>query len=113
MAVSPIGGQAASIRRAFNRLLWHRCTITPITAGADNGYDPSRVEGTPRTGVPCRYEAQDRLRLTDGSRVTVSVPTIQLALDDPILPEDLVSDIRDSAGVLVLAGPLAVETVEP
>lgn len=104
-------GTTAQLRRTFDSLLAHTYTRTPVTV-TDGPYGSETTTGAPVTGQPCRYRPTDRLRLADGARVTVSVPTLTVPHDDPIAVGDLVSDVRDSEGVVLLAGPLAVETIE-
>jgi hypothetical protein len=106
-------GTTAQLRRTFDSLLAHTYTRTPSVADDDETYGPNDDNGTPSTGQKCRYRATVRLRLEDGNRVTVDTPTLTVPHDDPIKSGDQVSDVRDSDGVLLLTGPLRVETVEP
>lgn len=105
-------GTTTQLRRVFDSLLAHTYTRIPVTIGADEGYGSATTEGTPVTGQTCRYRATDRLRLAEGNRIVVSTPVITVPHDDPIKAGDLVSTIRDSNGVLLLAGPVEVETIE-
>lgn len=105
-------GTTAQLRRTFDSLLAHTYSRTPVTSAGDDGYGATTTPGTTVTGQTCRYRPADRLRLDNGDRVTVSVPTLTVPHDDPISVGDLVSDVRDSDGVVLLAGPLAVESVE-
>lgn len=105
-------GTTAQLRRVFDGLLAHSYTLTPVTASADDGYGGDTTEGAPVTGKTCRYRATDRLRLENGDRITVSTPVLTVPHDDPIKVGDMVSDVKDSDGVLLLAGPIAVETIE-
>lgn len=108
---SPIAGQEASIRAALGGLLWHRYTLTPRTAGSDDGYGGTPTEGTPVTGKPCRYEVQQIVQYQDGTRVLVETPTLAVAHDDPIKANDLVSNVLGSDATVLLAGPVTVEDV--
>ena len=105
-------GTTAQLRRVFDSLLAHSYTLTPVTAGADDGYGSSETEGTPVTGKTCRYRATNRLRLDQGNRVIVSTPVLTVPHDDPIKSGDLVSNVQDSDGQVLLVGPVEVETIE-
>ncbi len=113
MSISPIAGQAAGLRASFATLLWHRYDRIPVTAGSDTGYGPTPTEGTTVTGLACRYEAQERVRLRDGDSVRVTVSTLQIAYDSPLVAGDLVANVRESAsGPVLIAGPIEVEEIE-
>lgn len=103
--------EVAGIRTALSVFLTHTYTRTPVSESADDVYGPGRTEGAAVTGQPCKYRAEDRLRLADGDRVTVSVPTLTVAHDDPLDVGDLVSNVQDSTGAVLLVGPLTVETM--
>ena len=104
-------GTTTQLRRVFDSLLAHTYARTVVTE-AGGYYGDEGMAGATTTAQPCRYRAQDRLRTDDGARVIVSTPTITVPHNDPIVSGDLVSDVRDSNGVLLFAGPAAVETVE-
>ena len=106
-------GTTAQLRRTFDALLAHTYDLTPMSSGGtDDGYGPTQTPGAVVAGRPCRYRAVQRLRLNNGDRVQVLTPTLTVPHDDPIKPDDEVSNVRDADGVLLLAGPLTVETVE-
>lgn len=105
-------GTTTQLRRTFDRLLGHRYTRTPAVVGADDAYGSTTTYGTPVTALPCRYRATDRLRFEQGVMMTVSTPVITVPHDDAIKVGDEVSNIQDSNGVVLAAGPLTVETVE-
>lgn len=105
-------GTTTQLRRTFDSLLSHSFTLTPVTSGADDGYGAATTEGTPVTGKTCRYRAQDRLRLANGDRVIVSTPVLTVPHNDPIKTNDLVSNVQDSDGVVLLVGPIEVEVIE-
>lgn len=111
MALSP--GEAASIRADRARvMLTHTYTRTPVTAGAeDSEGNAARTLGTPVTGLACRYRAEEVLRTDGGGRVTIYRPSLALPHDSPLAVGDLVSTITNSDGTVLLAGPLAVESV--
>lgn len=109
--VSPIANSAASIRAQLNKLLWHRYTLTPVTAGSDDGYGASSTSGAASTGRPCRYETQQIMRTRDNVRILVETPTIVVPYDDTIKVNDEVSAILGSDAAVLLAGPLVVDDV--
>lgn len=104
--------RATGYRAKLARFLVHTYSLTTVTEGADDGYGGVRTEGATTTGRLCAYRQQRRLRLDEGDRVIVDTPTLAVAHDDTIAPGDLVSDVRDSTGALLLAGPATVETIE-
>src|SRR5581483_5926906 len=83
----------------------------PVTS-ADQGYGDEDTPGTPMTGQPCKYAASMRVRLTNGDRMVVAVPTLTVKADDPIKPGDDVSSVLDSDGNILLAGPIRVYDVQ-
>lgn len=110
--ISP--AEAVGIRAALAVFLVHTYERQAASlSSTDDGYGGTVGAGDPVTGLPCRYRPTDRLRLSDGERMTVSTPVLTVPHDDPIGVGDLVSNVRDADGVLLLAGPLAVETIEP
>lgn len=104
--------QAASIRSALSVFLTHTATITPKTAGAANDWgEDTATDGTPVTGVACKYKAEDRVVIDESGRTLVSVPTITLAHDQTIAVGSSVSNVQDSQGVVLLAGPARVDYI--
>lgn len=108
-------GEAAQLRAEMARVSFpHTLTRTPITAGAeDSEGNATRVLGTPVTGLPCRYRAEETLRTDEGGRTTIYRPNLSIPHDSPLAVGDLVSAIKTSDGVVLLAGPLTVERIEP
>lgn len=101
--------EAVGIRTALSVFRVHLATITPVSAGAEDAHgNATRVPGTPRTGVACKYRADDRVRVDEGGTLILRAPTLTLAHDDVIDEGDLISDIRDSEGVVLVAGPLEI-----
>jgi hypothetical protein len=103
--------EAPSIRAAFELFLVHTATIQPYTSGAEDAHgDATQTAGTPRTGVPCKYvsEARVRVRNDEGGVTIVRAPTLTVAHDDPLDETDTVSNITASDGTVLLAGPIQV-----
>ena len=104
---------ARQVRAALSPLLQHTYTRTPVVAGTqDQHYNETSTEGTPVTGQACVYLVTDRLVVDEGGRRTVSTPTLYVLHTDPLAVGDLVSAITDREGTVLLAGPLAVETID-
>lgn len=101
--------EAAGVRTALSAFLTHTLTRTPVTAGADDahGNDTSTL-GTPVTGLACKFRVQNRVVRDETGITIVSTPTLKVAHDSPLATGDLVSNIQNSDGVVLIAGPLTV-----
>lgn len=105
-------GQAAGIRTVLGNLLAHRYTRTAITQGSEDAWgQTAATPGSPATGLPCLYAPTTTLRTDDLGRVTLDQPSLRIPPTDVLAVGDLVSDIRDQEGALLLAGPLTVESI--
>lgn len=103
--------------------LGHTYTRTPVTySSRDRWSRKSGTPGAPTTGVRCRYLARTHLRQADGGFVVATAPpidggtlafltTLTVLPSDPLAVGDLVSDVRDRLGAVLLAGPVAVRAV--
>jgi hypothetical protein len=113
--VSMLGtAEAAGIRTTLGLLLAHRYTRTAITQGSENAWgQTAATPGTPATSLPCLYAPTTTLRTDDLGRVTLDQPSLRIPITDVLAVGDLVSDIRDQEGTLLLAGPLTVESIRP
>lgn len=103
--------EATGIREALALFLVHSYTRTPVTAGADDAHgNAAQTAGTPVTGVACKYTADDTVRIIrDGGGFTsLTVPTLKVAHNDPLDENDIVSNIQNSEGTVLLAGPIEV-----
>jgi hypothetical protein len=108
--------EAPSIRAALGLFLVHTYTRTPVTEGADDAHgNAAETPGTPVTGVACKYRSEDRVRIRndDGGATIVRAPSLTVAHDDPLDETDTVSNIRDSEGTVLLAGPIQVGAPVP
>lgn len=106
--------EAAGIRATLGLLRAHTYTRAAITQGSEGdwGQTPA-TPGTPATGLPCLYAPTTTLRTDDLGRVTLDQPSLRIPSTDALAVGDLVSDIRDQEGTLLLAGPLTVESIRP
>ena len=101
--------EATGIREALALFLVHSFTRTPVTAGAEDAHGniPSSL-GTPVTGLACKYRSRTRPVRDEAGVTLVATPTIKVAHDSPLVTGDLVSNIQNSEGTVLLAGPLTV-----
>jgi len=105
---------ARQVRAALRPLMANVYTRTPVVAGVqDAHFNETSVLGDPVPDQPCAYLVQDRLVVDEGGRRTVSTPTLYVYDTDPLSVGDLVSNITDREGTVLLVGPLAVETIDP
>lgn len=101
--------EATSVRDALSVLLVHSYTRTPVTAGAEDAHgNETASSGTPVTAVACKYRVSNRAVRDETGITIVSTPTLKVAHDDPLATGDLVSNIQNSEGTVLLAGPLTV-----
>jgi hypothetical protein len=115
-------GLAQGIREIFGMALAHTYTRTPRTAGPRDAWATTpQSDGTPVTGVACSYADRASVDVNDGGFAIRSKPllrgsvvlreTLMIDWDDPLKEDDLVSEIRDQDGTLLLAGPAVVVAV--
>jgi hypothetical protein len=108
-------GESNRLRRDLAKIAYpHRYSRTPITEGTeDSWFEAGNTAGTVQTGRPCRYSPTERLRTDERGIVTISQPSIAIPHGDALAVGDRVSAITDAGGVVLLAGVLTVESVEP
>lgn len=107
--------EATAVRSALGLLRVHTCTITAseATGGTDAWGNPVVADDTPQTAVPCKYRADDRVRIDAQGNLILRAPTVTVAHDVTVAAGDRVSAITDSDGTVLLAGPAIVETIVP
>src|SRR5688572_5402605 len=108
--------EAVGVREALDVFMVHTYTRTPLTAGTEDAHgDATQTPGTPVTDVPCKYrpDARIRVRNDEGGVTFVRTPALTVAHDDPLDDTDSVSNIRDSEGTVLLAGPIQVGAPVP
>jgi hypothetical protein len=100
----------SAIRTALEVVLTHRCTVTPMTSGAEDahGNTPS-TPGTPVTNVPCTYSTVARAVRDEGGTTLVNVPTLTVSATLAIAVGSQVSAITDQLGVALVSGTFRVE----
>jgi hypothetical protein len=116
-------GLTRSVRGIVRIGFAHTYTRTPVAApsGKDLFARQAGTPGTPITGLPCRYVQRTQLQQRpDGRIVAISPPaiggervveTLALPYDDLLKIGDLVGDVRDRSGRVLLAGPVPVQAV--
>jgi hypothetical protein len=112
--------EAVSIRDALSVFLVHRCVLTPQEVPVldgdgnpvlDDWGNPTYTTGTPVEDVPCRYRAEDTVRIDDQGTVLRRLPTLTVAHDLSVTVNDTVTDVTDSDGAVLLDGPAVVEAI--
>lgn len=109
-------------RSQFDGTMAHTYTRVPTTPTSTNGWsETSRASGSALTGRPCRYLPRTTVRVGDGGYADRQSPPIHGAViyrevlllhdDDDLAADDLVQDVRDWDGKLLLAGPVPVVAV--
>lgn len=90
----------------------HRYTQTPKLPGGTDSYNNRKVTlGTAVEDKPCRYRDSDALRREEQGKTTIYRPQLSLPSEDTIGVGDLVSDVVDSELVVLMAGPMEVESI--
>lgn len=103
---------ATLARTQLVRFLVHAATLTPRVAGtADSEGNIPYTDGTPVTGVACKYVAEDRVTIDNGGQTLVSVPTLTVAWDQTVAAGSKVGNVQDSDGTVLLVGPATVQYV--
>lgn len=104
----------ASIRDALAVFLVHTYTRIAVTEGTEDAWgDAAETASSGASGIPCHFVWDDNFVRTAEGVTRVSTPTLSVAHDDPLEPGDRVANIRGQDGAILLAGPAAVETVDP
>ena len=105
--------EATAVRAALGLVRVHTCTLTASAApsGTDAWGNPVAADGTPQTAVPCKYRADDRVRIDEQGNLILRAPTVTVAHDVTVAAGDRVSAITDSDGTVLLAGPAVVEMI--
>lgn len=105
--------ERADLLAEMTSSLRHTYSRTVRVVGAlDDWNVQTYTDGTPATAQACWYGVSSRGRRDEIGKLVSQEPTLLVAASDPLAPGDLVSDIRDAAGALLLAGPSVVASVE-
>lgn len=103
------------LRRQFDRLLSHRCTVTSVRAGAEDAHgDATPSPGDPVMDVPCLFTAAgNTTRGIDGVTL-VSTPTLMASATGPVRVGVQISAVTDVLGGTPpgAAGVFKVESVK-
>lgn len=100
----------APLRRVIEKALVHSCTITPLVAGApDAENNVTYTDGTPVTGVPCNYQTDQNVTITEYGRTIVYRSTLLASATGPIIVGMKVTNITGQLGTVLDTGPLIVD----
>jgi hypothetical protein len=117
-------GLTRSVRAITRPGFAHTYTRTPVGTPSDRDVfaRSTATPGTPAVAQPCRYVQRTQLQQRqDGRIVAISPPaiggertveTLAVPWNDPLSVADLVGDIRDRSGRVLLAGPVPVQSIE-
>lgn len=115
----PIGSALSrKVSRTLQRFLVHTYTRSSVTpADTEDAWgDEEETPDASTSGLRCLYGSQERLyseTLTadaTGSR-TIRTPALFVPPSDPLAVGDVVTNVLDAAGTVLVAGPLEVESV--
>jgi hypothetical protein len=112
------------VRTQFANMMAHTYDRVPVTRGARNDWSETPMTpGAPVVGRPCRYMHRASIEITpEGFAVVKSPPTrgaviyrevLLLPWDDTLAVDDLVQNIRDLDGAVLLVGPVPVVEALP
>lgn len=116
-------GTRNTVRWHMQRLtLVHLYTREPVVVVTDDGWSSENdTYGTPEPGNACRFIPTTLLTVTPEGRVIATAPaasgsaltqaTLTVPHDDPLKEGDRISDVTDSDGAVLLAGPARVEAI--
>src|SRR6516162_9170914 len=103
------------IRRETRKFLLHQYTRTKRlpTLQQDDWGEASFNFGSPVAGIPCFYQVNEVAIARPDGLTTLNRPELTLGFDDPIQIGDLVSNIVTQDGLMLVVGPLLVESLQP
>lgn len=105
---------AEHLRVVFASTTIHTYTRTTVTEGSTNAHhEVTETAGTVTNDIPCLYGNARTVRQSDVGRVTVLEPVLYTRHDDPIKTNDLISNVKDRNGAVLLAGPVEVVDLIP
>ncbi len=97
---------------SYNSLLAHRCTIQRPTYGAVDGHGvPTKTWATLATNVHCRYEWQGKSENTNDKMAVMGSWKLYLPKAQDIREDDRITNIVDTFGTAVDAGPFDVTQI--
>lgn len=107
--------EAETLRDDLSVFLVHTYTRTPRVESVTEEDDGTKElsNGTPVSGILCAYSPVALLRIESGGWTTINTPSLTVAHDDATVVGDIISNVRDAAGNVLLAGPLFVATDTP
>lgn len=103
------------MRREARRFLLHTYTREArLSADALDAWGQATYNfGLPINNIPCFYAVKEVPIVTPEGLTTLNLPVLTLGFDDPAQVGDLVSNIQTEDGVLLVAGPSVIESLQP
>lgn len=107
--------EAVAIRADLSVFLVHTYSRTPRTVDTvnDDGSTTYTYDMSSTPDIPCQYQPAPQMDRDVSGRTTVNSPVLLVAWDDESVPGDLINNIRNEEGALLIASNLYVETVIP
>lgn len=120
MPVLVTPGMVKTLRHLFGAALDETCTRVPILpvmlasgqVKTDEWGQPLTAAGTPETGIRCKLRTIETTSRDDRGALVVRQPFLWVEHTQPIAVGDLITDVRDGEGRLLLP-QAAVVRVEP
>jgi hypothetical protein len=104
-----------SLAATFDALARHTYTRTPVTATPGdeaNYYEETEAPGVAVPAVRCRFQPKTQVDFAAIGALESRDDLLHVFPDDPLAAGDLVSDVRDQLGRVLLAGPARVSKVD-
>jgi hypothetical protein len=111
--ISP--GLLDNMRRETRRFLLHSYTrVARLSAGALDSWGQATYNfAGPVNNIPCFYAVKEVPIVTPEGLTTLNLPVLTLGFDDPAQVGDLVQNIQTTDGVLLVLGPVLIESLQP
>lgn len=112
-------GLARKMARTLDRMLTMTYTRSTVTGGDEDDWgDEQPTAGAGTSGLRCLYGTEQSILRDQSQRDeygarTIKTPTLFVPPTDPLSVGDVVTNVLDSGGSVIVAGPLVVEAVNP
>lgn len=112
------------VRTLFGNMMAHTYDRVPMTRGARNDWSETTLTPGPvQAGRPCRYMHRGHIKVDPEGFTVVAEPPLQgafvfrevllLPWDDDLAVDDLIQNVRNLDGSVLLVGPVPVSQVLP